>query len=134
MADSQLLFEEPIHSTGQPSVAELVAGIVSDFKKLLEQQLTLAKHELQQNLQKILQATWLVAIGAVLALLAGVGLLFATAHGVSWAFPSISLGGSLAIVGLVLSALAYCMIHRGLREFGLLNHQFMGSTSHKENQ
>ena len=132
MADPQLVLEEPIRSIAPPSMTSLVAGILADVQKLLEQQLTLTRHELQQDVRKSCEAAWLLAIGATSALLAGIGLVFATAHCVSWAFPSIPLGGSLAMLGLVLAVVAWRMIDRGLKEFESLKLRLNGSPSSKE--
>lgn len=121
------ILEEPTGCASPPSMTSLVGGIVADVQQLLEQQLALYRQELHQDLQKTWQAMWLLAIGIGNALLAGVGLLFAIAHYVSWTFPSIPLWTSLGFLGLVLALLAGAMIYHGLKEFDLLKFRLSGS-------
>lgn len=121
MIASPPVLKEPMRSAAPPSVTSLVGGIVSDFQRLLEQQLTLARYELRHDLRMTCRATLFLAVGAGNALLAGIGLLFAIAWSVSWVFPQIPLGGSFGILGLILAAVAWGMINRGLREFDSLN-------------
>jgi len=134
MADFQPVLEDPLSSSAQPSITALVASIVTDVRDLLEQQFALIRHELQQDMQTTCRATWLIAIGACSALIAGIGLFFASAHCLSWAFPNIPLWGSLALLGILLVIVAGGTIHRGIKQFDSL-HLRLNSSSQalKEN-
>lgn len=134
MSDFQQVLEERPRPAASPSVTSLVRGIVSDVERLLEQQLALAQHELQQDLRQTCQAAWLLAIGVGHALLGGVALLFGIAYGVSWLFPSVPIGGSFAILGMILAVIAWGVIDRGLKKFRSLNLRFSDSTPAKEQQ
>lgn len=135
MTDFQTDLDEPVSSLAEPSMTSLVTGIVSDVRDLLEKQFALIRHELQQDMQKTCQATWLIAVGACSALIAGIGLFFALAHCLSWAFPNLPLWGSLALLGTLLAVVAGGMIHRGIKEFHSLNFRLDGSSpAIKENR
>lgn len=114
------VLEEPMSSSAQPSTASLIAGIVTDVRDLLEQQFALLRHELQQDMHKTCKGTWLIVVGACTALIAGIGLFFAGAHCLSWAFPNSPLWGSLALLGTLLVLIAGGMIYRGIKEFDSL--------------
>ncbi|MBC7817064.1 MAG: phage holin family protein [Planctomycetaceae bacterium] len=127
MTDFPPVLEEPLSSPTQPSMSTLLSGIVSDVRDLLEQQFALIRHELQQDMHKTCRATWMIAVGACSALIAGIGLFFAGAHGLSWAFPDLPLWGSLALMGLLLVIVAGGMIYRGIREFDSVTLRLSGS-------
>jgi hypothetical protein len=58
----------------EPTLAQLVSGLVSDTKLLLRQELALAKHEIQEEVRKT--KTALACLGAGIGIAAIGGLLF----------------------------------------------------------
>lgn len=132
MTDSLQLLEERPRSTASPSLTSLFTEILGDVQKLLEQQFALVRHELHQDMRQTSQAVGLMAIGAALALIAGVGFLFAAAYGLSWAFPSIPFGGSLTLVGAVLAVIAIALIAQGMKKLDSLNLRLINSSPAKE--
>lgn len=119
-------------SSAEPSTVSLVKGIVSDIRDLLEKQFALIRHEFQEDFQKTCQATWLIAAGACGALIAGIGLFFAAAHCLTWAFPNLPLWGSLTLLGTLLAIVAGGMIYRGIKEFGSVHLRLNSSPAIQE--
>ncbi len=79
-------------------IAELVGGIVRDFKRLLRRQVALFKAELRRNLVKVLVAAGLFLVGITLAL-AGIGLLVLMAVNLLATLFGLPAWGSYGIVG-----------------------------------
>lgn len=128
MSEFTQVLEEPMSSSPQPSTGSLIAGIVTDVRDLLEQQFALIRHELQQDMHKTCKATWLIAVGLCCALVAGIGLFFAGAHCLSWAFPMIPLWGSLAALGTLLIIVAGGLVFLGIKEFDSLTLRLSSSS------
>ncbi len=121
MTDFQIVMEEPAGTLAPQSTSALVAGIVSDVRDLFEKQFALIRHELQQDARKTWQAASLIGTGVCGALVAGIGLFFALAHCLCWAFPDLPLWGSLALLGILLAIVAGGMVYQGIKKFDSLN-------------
>src|SRR5258705_11996378 len=85
----------------EASLASLIGGIVSDAKNLLLDEVTLAKLELQSELQKTKEAAMSFAVGAGIAVVGGFLLLFMLVYLLA-ALTTIPLWGCFGIVGIVL--------------------------------
>jgi hypothetical protein len=108
--------ETPYQS--EPSLAQLLTGIVNDAKELMRQELALAKHEIREDLRKTTKAMLslgvgigVAAIGGLLLILMLVHLLNALAGLPLWACYGI-VGGLFLIIGGVLLLLAKNTIAR----------------------
>src|SRR5215831_9611494 len=102
----------------EPSLAQLLTGIVNDAKELMHQELALAKHEIREDLRKTKTAVLslgmgigVAAIGGLLLILMLVHLLHALAGLPLWACYGI-VGGVLAMIGGVLLLIAKNTIAR----------------------
>jgi hypothetical protein len=94
--------------TSEPSLTELLTGLVNDVKALLQQELALAKHEIRAELRKMMRAVvslglggGIAAVGGWLLILMLVHLLYALTALPLWVCYGI-VGGLFAIGGVVL--------------------------------
>jgi Putative Actinobacterial Holin-X, holin superfamily III len=94
--------------TSEPSLSELLTGLVNDVKALLQQELALAKHEIRAELRKMLRAVVSLGLGGGIAVVGGwllilmlVHLLHALTALPLWVCYGI-VGGLFAIGGVVL--------------------------------
>jgi hypothetical protein len=100
------MHEGPSHA--EPSLTQLLTGIVDDAKALLRQELALAKYEIGEDLRKTKTAMLLLGIGVGVAAIGGLLLILMLVHLLNaltelplWACYGI-VGGMFAIVGGVL--------------------------------
>jgi protein-S-isoprenylcysteine O-methyltransferase Ste14 len=103
------------HYNSEPTLAQLMSGLVSDAKLLLRQELALAKHEIREEVRKT--KTALVCLGAGGGVVAIAGLLFiamlvhllnALTDWPLWICYGV-VGGVFAIVGAIL-------LYRGIQQ------------------
>jgi hypothetical protein len=103
----------------QPSVANLVGGIISDAERLVRQELTLARREIQEELTKAKTAAVSLLAGVAVTALGGLLLAFMLAQGLytltGYADPSpgLPLWGCYGIVGGLLLAAGIAMLYAG---------------------
>jgi hypothetical protein len=105
-------------SSSEPSLAQLVTGIVNDAKELLRQELALAKHEIREDLRKTKAAMLSLSIGIGVAAIGGLLLILMLVHLLNalaglplWACYGI-VGGLFIIIGGVLLLIAKNTIAR----------------------
>ena len=96
----------------EASLASLIGGIVNDAKNLLLDEVTLAKLEMQSELQKTKEAAMSFAIGAGIAVVGGFLLLFMLVYLLA-ALTTIPLWGCFGIVGTILLGVGLVLLHRG---------------------
>jgi Putative Actinobacterial Holin-X, holin superfamily III len=108
---------EAPHSA-EPSLAQLLSGIVTDAKELMRQELALAKHEIREDLRKAKAAVLSLGLGIGVAAIGGLLLILMLVHLLQaltglplWACYGI-VGGLFLIVGGVLLLLAKQTIAR----------------------
>jgi len=92
----------------EPTLAQLLSGLVSDAKQLLRQEVALAKHEIQEEVRKTKVAALSLGVGIGIAALGGLLLIIMLVHLLNaltdlplWACYGI-VGGVCALVGVVL--------------------------------
>jgi len=97
----------------EPSLSSLVGGIINDFQSLMKQEVTLARREIAEEMQKAKQAAISIGIGIGIAWTGGLLLILMLVFLLSWAVPAIPLwaafgivGGILVLIGVALLALA----------------------------
>jgi Putative Actinobacterial Holin-X, holin superfamily III len=66
--------------TSEPSVTELLTGLVNDAKVLLQQELALAKQEIRAELRSMVRAGLFLGIGAGIAAIGGLLLILMLVH------------------------------------------------------
>jgi hypothetical protein len=98
---------------GEPTVAELVAGVLNDAQELMKQQLTLFKHEMKQDAERLKEVALSLALGMPLVLIGGLMLVLMLvsviheAGGLSWWASFGIIGGSLFVIGVGLALVAW---------------------------
>jgi len=113
---------EPVsRSASEPSMTSLVAGIIADVQRLLEQQLALFRRELQDDANKVLEAVSYLAIGGAIALVAGICGALALAQLLVWAIPNLPEWGGLAIVAGALAVIGFALVYAAYQKFGSFN-------------
>jgi len=91
----------------EPSVAQLVTGIIDDANHLLHQQIALLKHEIRRELKQAKQTSIALAVSAVLIGVGGLLLGFMLVYLLDWAAgPALPLWGGFCIVGSVFALAA----------------------------
>jgi hypothetical protein len=105
-------------SNSEPSLAQLLTGIVNDAKELLRQELALAKHEIREDLRRTKAAMLSLGIGIGVAAIGGLLLILMLVHLLNalaglplWACYGI-VGGLFLIIGGVLLLIAKSTIAR----------------------
>ncbi len=94
---------DDLHTTPEPSLTSLVAGIVNDGQTLIKQEIALARREIREEVHKVIQAALSLSIGAGLLVMGAFFLILAVPLLLAWAVPAIPLWGWFAIVGAVLA-------------------------------
>jgi membrane-bound ClpP family serine protease len=94
--------------TSEPTLTQLLTGLMNDAKELLRQELALAKHEVRQELRQTLLVVVFLGIGIGIAAIGGLLLILMLVHLLHaltalplWACYGI-VGGLFAVVGVVL--------------------------------
>lgn len=93
---------------GEPSVAELVSGLVNDARLLVRKEIDLAKHEVSAEIGKVRQGAVALGIGAGVALIGAFLLaqmlvyLLQAVSGLSVWVSYLVVGGLFAVIGGVL--------------------------------
>ncbi|HEY2991108.1 MAG TPA: phage holin family protein [Candidatus Binatia bacterium] len=93
--------ESRLHPVSEPSVGELVSGILKDAKELVVQGAALTKLEVQDELRKAKTAAVAVGAGIGVSAVGGVLLILMLVHLLA-AYTVIPLWGSYGIVGATL--------------------------------
>ena len=105
MTETELLRPGPAAAAPtQPTITELVGGIVGDFQTLIKQQGQMLPAEFQEDLQKTKQAGIFGGLSIVLSTVGGIALVFALVYFLYEKVPHLPMWGSWAIVGGVFLA------------------------------
>jgi len=97
----------------QPTVTELVRGIVDDFQRLAKQQVEMLKSEFKEDVRRTKRATEFGGLGIVLMTVGGLTLvaclvfLLHEHYQFSYTASAGIIGGILTVAGVALGALAY---------------------------
>lgn len=98
----------------QASLTELVSGIIDDSQQLLKQQMQMFKAEIKQDLRKTTDSVKYLGIGATVAAVGGLMLVFALVFLLNWA-TGLALWGCYAIVGGAFVVIGGGLIWGGVR-------------------
>jgi uncharacterized membrane protein YqjE len=105
----------------EPSLTNLVKGIIDDVQSLTKQQFTLLKQELQEDMRKTRKAAMPMIVGLVVAFI-GVLLL---GHGLAlllnWIFPGLPVWVAYAIVGAIILGAGAGLFFAGEKQFEKFN-------------
>jgi membrane protein required for beta-lactamase induction len=96
----------------EPSLAQLVSTLISDAQVLVRKEFSLARHEIQQEIEKTRQAAIILGIGAAIVAIGGVMLLVALVQGLVVWF-SLPVWVSYLIIGVVLAIVGGILVTMG---------------------
>jgi uncharacterized membrane protein YqjE len=105
----------------EPTVTELVSGIVSDTQTLIRQQIDLMKAEVKHDIKRTADAAKYFGAGFALSLVAALFLLVSIPLFVHWLFPQLPEFAAWAITGGVLLVAALVAFYLGKRVFDSFN-------------
>jgi uncharacterized membrane protein YqjE len=107
------------HTGSEPSVANLVRGIIDDVQILTKQQFQLLKQEMKEDSTKTVQAALPLVAGAVVCL---VGLVI-LGHALAWILIALGLPAwaSYLIVGAVITGAGVGLVFAGMAKFKTFN-------------
>jgi hypothetical protein len=110
----------------QPSMTELVRGIVDDAQQLIKQQVTMVRAEIRQDLNRTKQAVTSLAIGGGVAVLGVFLLCFMLVHLIHQLAgggdpASVPLWACFGIVGALFTAVGAVLIVLGIQKFNSFN-------------
>jgi len=111
----------PVHADASPGIATLIGGIVNDVRDLLKQELEMFQQELQEDFIKTRKAVTMLAMGLVMALVAGMLISVTLALLVNHLWPQVPLWAAFAGVGLAWTALAGGLVFVGIKKFDSFN-------------
>jgi len=83
----------------EPSLTQLVTGILHDTEELMTQQLQLVKVEVKNDLHRYIRATIPMIAGAFAGVIGAIVLAFAIAHALLAIWPTLPVWAAYAIVG-----------------------------------
>jgi hypothetical protein len=98
--------------SSEPTIGELLRGLVSDAKLLIRQELALAKHEVCAELGKTKAALLSLSIGIGIAAIGGLLLIIMLVH-LLHALTRLPLWACYGIIGGMLSVLGGVLLYRG---------------------
>jgi hypothetical protein len=105
------------------NMSTLVGGIINDAQRLIRQEITLARSELQQEWAKTKDAVGSLAAGALVAFLGVFLLAFGLVHLLHWATGGVDqavvpLWAWFLIVGAVFTFIGGSLVYRGISKAG----------------
>jgi len=106
-----------VQTESPPSVASLVGGIIEDVQRLMQQELRLARRELQTEWDKAKVAAMSILVGMTVCLLGGVflgSMLVYLLHELA----GLPLSGAYGIVGVILAAIGGILFYTGSKKAG----------------
>lgn len=111
----------PDTAAQQPSMTELVSGIVSDAQTLIRQQVAMLRTEIKEDMRRTKDAAKYMGLGAALAALGGLFLVISLVYLIQWLAPTLPLWACWAIVGGVLVVGGLIAAYAGKRIFDSFN-------------
>jgi hypothetical protein len=109
-------------SRDQPSLTELVSGIVTDAQTLLRQQVVMLRSEFREDMRRTKEAAKYMGIGATVATVGTLFLLVALVYLLQWlTAPHLPEWACWAIVGGVLAVGGLIAMYAGKRIFDSFN-------------
>jgi len=107
------------------SMTSLVGGIINDAQQLIRQELTLARREVQEEMNKAKAAAIALAVGAFITFFGGVLLSLMLVHLLHWLTnsmpPGFPLWACYGIVGAVFAFVGLVMLYAAANKAGAIN-------------
>lgn len=104
----------------EPTLGQLVSGLVSDTKLLLRQELALAKHEIHEEIRKIKTAVACLGAGGVLTAIAGLLFIGMLVH-LLRALTDWPLWACYGVVGAVFAIAGAALLYRGKQQLSQID-------------
>jgi Putative Actinobacterial Holin-X, holin superfamily III len=108
-------------SPPERSVTTLVSGIIADAQQLIQQQFTMFRQEIRDDLRKTKEAALSLALGVGISLVGSVLLLLMLPFLLYWAVPALPLWACFGIVGGVLTTLGGALVYAGVKKIESFN-------------
>jgi uncharacterized membrane protein YqjE len=106
-----------LQTHNEPSLTNLVKGVIDDVQSLTKQQFALLKQELKEDMTKTRKAAMPMVVGLIVAFI-GVLLL---GHGLAlllhWIFPGLPEWAGYAIVGVLITGAGGALFFAGEKQF-----------------
>jgi hypothetical protein len=110
-----------LQTHNEPSLTNLVKGIIDDVQDLTKQQFALLKQELQEDMSKTRKAAMPMVVGLIVAFIGVLILGHALALLLGWLFPGLPLWAAYAIVGAVIAGAGVALFFAGEKQFEKFN-------------
>ena len=110
-----------LQTHNEPSLTNLVKGIIDDVQDLTKQQFALLKQELQEDMSKTRKAAMPMLVGGVVAFVGVLVLSHALALLLAWIFPALPMWGAYAIVGVLITGVGIGLFFAGEKQFEKFN-------------
>jgi hypothetical protein len=121
MPDTLTLSHPTPTDTPQPSLTELVSGILTDAQTLVRQQADMLRAELKEDVRRTATAAQYMGVGAAAAALGGLFLCVALVELLAWLVPAMPYWAAWAIVGGLLVVGGVIAIYAGRAAFRRFN-------------
>jgi len=108
-------------TAGQPTLTELVAGMLNDASRLFGQHIDMLKAEFQDDLRRTKEAGFVAGLGVALMTIGGITLVTALVQFLVWLIPELPNWAASAIVGGVFAVLGLIAVYAGKRMFESFN-------------
>ena len=107
-----------VHGDGipQPSITELISGIMTDAQTLFKQQIQMFRAEFKEDVRRTTNAAQYMGLGIGIAAIGALFIIFAAVHLLNW-LTLIALWGCFAIVGGVLMFAGFLAFRAGRNAF-----------------
>jgi len=117
----------------EPSMTQLVTGILHDGEELLRQQIHLAKVEIKNDAHRMVSASVPMIVGAFACMVGALVLAFAVAHLLLYIWPALPTWGAYAIVGGLLVLVGGLVVAKCVNQFASMKPLDQTAAGVKEN-
>jgi hypothetical protein len=111
---------EQLQTEVSPSMTSLVEGIIADAQRLIRQELTLARSEIQEEWNKTKMAAAALGVGIVVVSLGGIFLCLMLVYLLNW-LTELPLWACYGIVGGLFTLIGLGLIFAGRKQAGEIN-------------
>jgi hypothetical protein len=110
-----------LQTHNEPSLTNLVKGIIDDVQDLTKQQFALLKQEVKEDMSKTQKAAMPMIVGLIVAFIGVLLLGHGLAWLLTWIFPGLPLWAAYAIVGAVIAGVGVALFFAGEKQFSKFN-------------
>jgi hypothetical protein len=110
-----------LQTHNEPSLTELVKGVIDDVQNLTKQQFALLKQELKEDMSKTRKAAMPMLVGLIVSFIGVLLLGHGLALFLNWLFPGLQGWGAYAIVGALITGAGVALFFAGEKQFEKFN-------------